>query len=580
MNHLQGLFRRPFWQTSKPSRRNPRSLRSILGVEHGMASEVELLEERLVLSPGILAIGVDAGSQARVSVYDSASGTPLYEFNPYADLSPFFGGVRTAVGYTEDANGNPGFPVIITAPGPGLSIPNPASPGPVRVYSAVAGTLLGGVSVEAGRFLTSLNPYPGFGGGIYVASADFNLDGFSEVVTGADAGGGPHVKIISLALKPNSAVQVLFSQFAYDAGFRGGVRVATGDVNFDGVPDLITGAGLGGGPNIHVYSGATYTIFPGAAGDFFAYPAGFTGGVYVAAGDFNPSGNFRTGAEIVTGAGAGGGPNVRIIPFISPNPNDPTFDLNRSTTAFPFSVNYTGGVRVAAAYVDNDFAADLIVATGYNAEARIVVYSGPSANVIYTGPSFANPTFVGGSFPSSGKFIGEPQRLDAQGSTPPATATQITQDELTPLVHAALARYEQAGVPPDILAQLGTVQFLVGNLPGNLLGLAEPGVVILDDDAAGFGWFIDPTPTLDEEFDTYGHAIALKAQGHADLFTVILHELGHQLGLGDLDPATNPNHLMTEGLTLGQRLLPERSVIEMLFSGDTLIDHLMAPALF
>jgi len=31
--------------------------------------------------------------------------------------------------------------------------------------------------------------------------------------------------------------------FAYDGGFRGGVRVAAGDVNDDGLADIITGAG-------------------------------------------------------------------------------------------------------------------------------------------------------------------------------------------------------------------------------------------------------------------------------------------------------------------------------------------------
>src|SRR5262249_35468514 len=93
---------------------------------------------------------------------------------------------------------------------------------------------------------------------------------------GTDAGAGPHVKVF------NTDGSLRGSFFA-SGGFAGGVRVATGDVNGDGVDDIITGAGPGApGGHVKVFDGRTAAEIA----SFFAYP-GFNGGVYVAAGDVN-----------------------------------------------------------------------------------------------------------------------------------------------------------------------------------------------------------------------------------------------------------------------------------------------------
>src|SRR5262249_44912312 len=120
------------------------------------------------------------------------------------------------------------------------------------------------------------------------------------LVTGADAGGGPHVKVFDAQTRAEK-----FSFFAYSAGFLGGVRVATGDVTGDGVPDIITGAGRGGGPHVKVFDGLSGM----EVRSFFAYNAAFTGGVFVAGGDVNGDGF----DDIITGAGPGGGPHVEVF---------------------------------------------------------------------------------------------------------------------------------------------------------------------------------------------------------------------------------------------------------------------------
>jgi hypothetical protein len=98
-------------------------------------------------------------------------------------------------------------------------------------------------------------------------------------VTGAGQGGGPHVQVFDAA---TGALLVGF--FAYDPAFTGGVRVAAADVNGDGVPDVITAPGPGGGPHVRVFDGAA--LQAGQVVEvvgFFAYNPAFTGGVYIGA---------------------------------------------------------------------------------------------------------------------------------------------------------------------------------------------------------------------------------------------------------------------------------------------------------
>src|SRR5205823_8532253 len=84
----------------------------------------------------------------------------------------------------------------------------------------------------------------------------------------------------------------LGSFYAYDAFFAGGVSVAAASDN--GVPELITGAGPGGGPHVKVFGLDGLVL-----AQFYAYDPGFAGGVSVAAADLNGDGR----ADIVTGPG-------------------------------------------------------------------------------------------------------------------------------------------------------------------------------------------------------------------------------------------------------------------------------------
>src|SRR5207244_3638653 len=89
--------------------------------------------------------------------------------------------------------------------------------------------------------------------------------------------------------------------------FRGGARVAVGDVNGDGVGDLVVSAGFGGGPRISVIDGRSLTGHPQTLfGDFFIFEQALRNGAYVAAGDLDGDGF----ADVIGGGGPGGGPRV------------------------------------------------------------------------------------------------------------------------------------------------------------------------------------------------------------------------------------------------------------------------------
>src|SRR5207249_2383581 len=98
---------------------------------------------------------------------------------------------------------------------------------------------------------------------------------------------------------------LLAQEFAYKADFRGGVWVAAGDVDGDGRAEVITAPGEGGGPLVKVLRGSDLSLLRG----FFAYDPAFRGGARVAAVDATGDGR----ADIVTAAGPGGGPHVKLF---------------------------------------------------------------------------------------------------------------------------------------------------------------------------------------------------------------------------------------------------------------------------
>jgi hypothetical protein len=164
-----------------------------------------------------------------------------------------------------------------------------------------------------------------------------------------------------------------------------------------------------------------------------------------------------------------------------------------------------------------------------------------------------DPAYSGGGTP---QLAASP----APGSAGPVAV--LTSAQLAPVVEAAIERWSALPGMSDEAAILRQVPFEIADLPGLMMGQTIADTIVIDPTAAGYGWFIDATPMQDEEFAGMAtgqmrRAIdASPAYGKMDLLTVVMHELGHVLGLGDLDNAGHPDDLMDVALAPGIRRLP------------------------
>jgi hypothetical protein len=139
--------------------------------------------------------------------------------------------------------------------------------------------------------------------------------------------------------------------------------------------------------------------------------------------------------------------------------------------------------------------------------------------------------------------------------------TQLTDAELTPIVQQAIEFWTLSYLLDDSgITLLNSVEFQIVDLDGLALGYTSGTTIQIDLDAAGFGWFVDTTPEDNNEFTLQSDGTFLAdpsspASGKMDLLTVVIHELGHVLGLDDSGLNTKSSDVMTPVLTAGTRRL-------------------------
>ncbi len=276
----------------------------------------------------------------------------------------------------------------------------------IAVGAVAGGSEVRLVDVSTGAAYRTFVPYGAdFTGGIAVALGDVTGDGFPDLATAAGAGGASHIKVYD-----GLTGAEVYSFFAYDPSFRDGAYVAVGDVDGDGRADIVTGAGFNGGPHVKVFSGRDLSLLA----SFFAYDSSFRNGVRVGTADVNGDGK----ADVVTGAGPGGGPHVKVF--------DVAHGLATLQSYFAYAATFTGGVYVGGGDVDGDGFDDVITGAASGGSGHVRVVSGRTgadlANFFAFSPNTRDGATAAGGLPDA---AGRDRVLVGLGARSPAVVKRF-----------------------------------------------------------------------------------------------------------------------------------------------------------
>jgi FtsP/CotA-like multicopper oxidase with cupredoxin domain len=231
------------------------------------------------------------------------------------------------------------------------------------------------------RLIRTVTPFPGFTGVASVTMGDVNGDGVLDLIVGAGKGHSPEVVAYSgAAVAGKHSFTTVLTRFdAFASTDRSGVSVAASQIDGTAVDNIIVGSGAGAPDRINVYRAPTSGTAPELFSTFSPY-ANDRSGVTVAAGFVD----FMTGRNsIVTAPGAGTPAQVKVFVYslMTPIGGASSAAQPANTAAFmPFGASYRGGVSLGAGWLAGGLGgAQTIVAGERSGSGMVKVYSSGSA---------------------------------------------------------------------------------------------------------------------------------------------------------------------------------------------------------
>lgn len=230
----------------------------------------------------------------------------------------------------------------------------------------------------------------------------------ASVAVGSEIGFGstPQVRLLDAE---TGAVQA--QVLAFESDFKGGVRVAMGDVDGDGIAEVLAASGPGRVGEVRVFkqqtSGGTTTLSELVAYRTLPFGPNYRGGVEIACGDVDGNGREDIVAAMSRGAGT-------VNVFRSVAAADPVENTAfRTLTAF--GGRFNGGASVAVADIGTftagrladgdtpDNKVEIVVASGAGMRAGVVVYDVSAAPRVVGRIAPGSATHLGGFWVTSGR---------------------------------------------------------------------------------------------------------------------------------------------------------------------------------
>ncbi|MFH1366792.1 MAG: FG-GAP-like repeat-containing protein [Patescibacteria group bacterium] len=289
-----------------------------------------------------LAVGPASPGGPHIRIYDQN----LYLYSQFfAYALSFRGGVNPGIG---DVDGD-GYLDIITGPGPG-------SASHLRIFDF------------AGRVKNQFFIYPlAWRLGLSVAAGDVDGDGMDEIITAPQSVAGPEVRVFKYD-PVNNRYFLLNRFFAFPSFLRLSLNLAVGDLNNDGRAEILAVPRLRGGPQVRIFTFQNNRF--NLKNQFFAYHTSFRGGVNLAVADADGD----ESQEIITGAGPGGGPHIRIFS-----------ETGRLKYQFYSAVTtFRGGVSVSAFDQNGDGIKEIVAGVYSSGSPEVKVFDFQNNNFINT----------------------------------------------------------------------------------------------------------------------------------------------------------------------------------------------------